>query len=448
MPSELLVIGGGLAGCEAALKAAELGVAVRLIDMKPHEFSPAHHDPRLGELVCSNSLRSAEPTSAVGLLKIEMALLGSAMLAAARATAVGAGKALAVDRGAFAAWLDGAVSNHPLITREARRVDALPRTGLTVVATGPLTAEALAVDLMALAGAGHLHFYDAIAPIVTAESVDMGRAFWADRWAEDEPGQGDYLNCPLEREEWEAFYAALTTAEQTPLRDFERPRFFEGCLPIEVMAARGEKTLLFGPMKPVGLRDPNTGRRPCAVVQLRKEDAEGRLLNLVGFQTKLTHPAQERVFRLIPALREAEFVRLGSIHRNTFLDAPRVLTPDCRLRAAPHLIIAGQLSGVEGYVESAASGLFCGLMAARALRGQPVIPPPPTTALGGLLGHLQNTAARDFQPSNVNWGLLPPWPERAAEKERPRLLARRAIADCLAWLAALGLAPTEPAPEV
>ncbi|MFH1060693.1 MAG: methylenetetrahydrofolate--tRNA-(uracil(54)-C(5))-methyltransferase (FADH(2)-oxidizing) TrmFO [Pseudomonadota bacterium] len=448
MPNELLVIGGGLAGCEAACKAAELGVAVRLIDMKPHQFSPAHHDPRLGELVCSNSLRSAEATSAVGLLKTEMALMGSAVMAAARATAVPAGKALAVDRGAFAAWLDAAVSDHPLITREARRFDALPRAGLTVVATGPLTAEALAADLRSLTGAGHLHFYDAIAPIVSAESVDMDRAFWADRWADDDAVAGDYLNCPLEREEWEAFYAALTTAAQVPLKQFETPRFFEGCLPIEVMASRGEKTLLFGPMKPVGLKDPRTGRRAFAVVQLRKEDAQGRLLNLVGFQTKLTYPAQEQVFRLIPALRNAEFARLGSIHRNTFVDAPRVLTPDCRLIAAPHLIIAGQLSGVEGYVESAASGLFCGLMAARSLRGQPVILPPPTTALGGLLGHLQNAAAKDFQPSNVNWGLLPPWPERAPKKERPRLLARRALADYLAWLAELGLTPAEAPPEV
>lgn len=450
MTEELLIIGGGLAGCEAALQAASLGVAVRLVDMKPAQLTPAHHSPLLGELVCSNSLRSAELGSAVGLLKAEMELLGSAVMAAARASAVPAGKALAVDRAAFAAWLDDAVSRHPLISRESRRVDALPRSGVCVVATGPLTAEDLAADLRTLTGAKHLHFYDAIAPIVSADSVDMTRAFWADRWS-DQAG-GDYLNCPLSQDEWRAFHAALISAEQTPLKEFEKPRFFEGCLPIEVMAARGEQTLLFGPMKPVGLTDPRTGRRPFAVVQLRKEDPQGRLLNLVGFQTKLTHPAQERVFRLIPALHRAEFVRLGSIHRNTFLDAPRVLTPDCRLLAAPHLFIAGQLSGVEGYVESAASGLVCGLNAARALLGLPSLLPPPTTALGGLLGHLQNTTTPDFQPSNVNWGLvapLPPTPGRRPGKaDKNRRLARRAVADLLAWMTAAGLTPAQAPPEI
>jgi len=450
MTEELLIIGGGLAGCEAALKAASLGVAVHLVDMKPAQLSPAHHSPLLGELVCSNSLRSAELGSAVGLLKAELALLGSAVMAAARASAVPAGKALAVDRAAFAAWLDHAVGRHPLIRRESRRVDALPRSGTTVVATGPLTAEDLAADLRTLTGAKHLHFYDAIAPIVSLESVDLSRAFWADRW--DEAEGGDYLNCPLTKDEWQAFHAALTSAEQVPLKEFERPRYFEGCLPIEVMAARGEKTLLFGPMKPVGLTDPRDGRRPFAVVQLRKEDPQGRLLNLVGFQTKLTHPAQERVFRLIPALHRAEFVRLGSIHRNTFLDAPRVLTPDCRLLAAPHLFIAGQLSGVEGYVESAASGLVCGLNAARALLGLPSLLPPPTTALGGLLGHLQNRASPDFQPSNVNWGLVAPLPaapgRRPGKADKNRLLARRAIADLLAWMEQSGLTPAEIPPEV
>ncbi len=450
MTEELLIIGGGLAGCEAALKAASLGVAVRLVDMKPAQLTPAHHSPLLGELVCSNSLRSADLGSAVGLLKAEMTLLGSAVMAAARACAVPAGKALAVDRAAFAAWLDDTINRHPLIVRESRRVDALPRAGITVVATGPLTAEALATDLRSMTGAKHLHFYDAIAPIVSLESVDLDRAFWADRW--DEAAGGDYLNCPLSQEEWRVFHAALTSAEQVPLKEFEKPRFFEGCLPIEVMAARGEKTLLFGPMKPVGLTDPRTGRRPFAVVQLRKEDPQGRLLNLVGFQTKLTHPAQERVFRLIPALHRAEFVRLGSIHRNTFLDAPRVLTPDCRLLAAPHLFIAGQVSGVEGYVESAASGLVCGLNAARALLGLPSLLPPPTTALGGLLGHLQNSASPDFQPSNVNWGLVAPTPpalgRRPGKADKNRLLARRAIADLLAWMAEAGLTPAEEPPEI
>ncbi len=443
---ELVVIGGGLAGCEAALKAAEAGVRVRLVEMKPERFTPAHTSPLLGELVCSNSLRSADPASAVGLLKAEMAVIGSAVMRAARATAVGAGKALAVDRERFARWLDQAVSSHPLIQRETGLVERLPDRGITIVATGPLTAGGLAQDLMRLTGSQGLHFYDAIAPIVLAESVDMERAFWQDRYAE--PGVGDYLNCPLSREEFAAFYAALTTGEEVPLHEFESPRFFEGCLPIEVMAARGEKTLLFGPMKPVGLVDPRTGRRPFAVVQLRKEDREGRLLNLVGFQTKLTHPAQLEVFRLIPALARAEFARLGSIHRNTFLDAPRVLGPDLRLKAAPHLMIAGQLSGVEGYVESAATGLLCGLNAARLLQGKEPLVPPATTALGGLITHLMNTQAKSFQPSNVNFGLLPPLEKRLPKKERGRALARRALADLVAWLAQAGLTPAEAPPRV
>ncbi len=443
-----MVIGGGLAGCEAALQAASQGVAVTLVEMKPLQYTPAHASPLLGELVCSNSLRSDDPTSAVGLLKVEMELLGSAVMAAARASAVGAGKALAVDRQAFAARLDAAVAGHPLITRQTRRLDELPRQGLTVVATGPLTAPELAGDLARLTGQEGLHFYDAIAPIVTAESVDMTRAFWADRYS-DEPG--DYLNCPLTRDEWQAFYQALTSAEQVPLKEFEKPRFFEGCLPIEVMAARGEKTLLFGPMKPVGLCDPSTGRRPHAVVQLRKEDREGRLLNLVGFQTKLTYPAQGRVFRLIPALARAEFARLGSIHLNTFVDAPRALLPDMCLKAAPHLYVAGQLSGVEGYVESAATGILCGLNAARRLAGLGPLLPPPSTALGGLLAHLSNTQTKDFQPSNVNFGLLTPLetgPGKLPKKERGRALARRALADLLACLEAAGLGPATAPPNL
>ena len=269
MTEELLIIGGGLAGCEAALKAASLGVAVRLVDMKPGELSPAHHSPRLGELVCSNSLRSAELGSAVGLLKAEMALLGSAVMAAARASAVPAGKALAVDREAFAAWLDDAVSRHPLIRRESRRVDALPRSGITLVASGPLTAEALAADLRSLTGAKHLHFYDAIAPIVSRDSVDLDRAFWADRW--DDQAGGDYLNCPLSEEEYERFVDAVLAGEKVPARDFEKVVHFEGCMPIEEMAERGRETLRFGPLKPVGLTDPRTGREPHAVVQLRAD---------------------------------------------------------------------------------------------------------------------------------------------------------------------------------
>lgn len=445
MDEGLTIIGGGLAGCEAALKAAEAGVSVTLIDMKPEEFSPAHESPLLGELVCSNSLRSADPASAVGLLKTEMALLGSAVITAARATAVPAGKALAVDREAFAGFLDEAVGKSPLITRRVQRMDCLPGQGLTILATGPLTAGGLAEDLAGLTGSQGLHFYDAIAPIVTAESVDESCSFWADRYSD---GPGDYLNCPMDKEQYQVFYQALTTSEQVPLHDFESPKFFEGCLPVEVLASRGEKTLLFGPMKPVGLIDPATGKRAFAVVQLRKEDKDGRLLNMVGFQTKLTYKAQEKVFRLIPALAQAEFSRLGSIHRNTFIDAPRVLAPDLRLLGAPHLIIAGQLSGVEGYVESAAMGLLAGINAARLLKGEGPILPPATTAMGGLLAHLQNKEAKKFQPSNVNFGLIPPLGKKLPKKERNRALARRALDDFLAWMYAHRRLPAEKPPDI
>ncbi|MGD8562833.1 MAG: methylenetetrahydrofolate--tRNA-(uracil(54)-C(5))-methyltransferase (FADH(2)-oxidizing) TrmFO [Desulfarculaceae bacterium] len=445
MSEPITIIGGGLAGCEAALQAAQSGVSVNLIDMKPQEFTPAHKLPQLGELVCSNSLRSAAPGSAVGLLKIEMDMLGSALMDAARSSQVAAGQALAVDRHKFSGLMEASLESQPLIKRICSRVDRLPDQGLTILATGPLTTQALAQDLARITGSQGLHFYDAIAPIVLADSVDMDQAFWADRYGKGSP---DYLNCPLTKPEYQAFFEALTTSEQVPLHDFESPRFFEGCLPIEVMAARGPQTLTFGPMKPVGLEDPRSGRRPFAVVQLRKEDASGRLLNMVGFQTKLTHRAQERVFRLIPALAQAEFVRLGSIHRNTFLDAPRVLEPDLSLKAAPHILIAGQLSGVEGYVESAAMGILCGLNAARRRLGQPVILPPPTTALGGLLAHLANLETKDFQPSNVNFGLLPPLGRKLPKKERGLAYARRALADLNDWMNQNGLVIHQSPPRV
>jgi methylenetetrahydrofolate--tRNA-(uracil-5-)-methyltransferase len=445
MSEPITIIGGGLAGCEAALQAAKSGVSVNLIDMKPQEFTPAHKLAQLGELVCSNSLRSAAPGSAVGLLKIEMDMLGSALMNAARASQVSAGQALAVDRHKFSELMETSLESQPLIKRICSRVDRLPDQGLTILATGPLTTQALAQDLSRITGSQGLHFYDAIAPIVLADSVDMDQAFWADRYAKGSP---DYLNCPLTKPEYQAFFEALTTAEQVPLHDFESPRFFEGCLPIEVMAARGPQTLTFGPMKPVGLADPRSGRRPFAVVQLRKEDASGRLLNMVGFQTKLTHRAQEWVFRLIPALAHADFVRLGSIHRNTFLDAPRLLEPDLSLKAAPHILIAGQLSGVEGYVESAAMGILCGLNAARQRLGQPVILPPPTTALGGLLAHLGNLETKDFQPSNVNFGLLPPLGRKLPKKERGLAYARQALSDLNDWMNQNGLLIHRSPPRV
>jgi len=430
----LTIIGGGLAGVEAAWQATRRGVPVRLFEMKPRKFSPAHHSPLLGELVCSNSLRSNEVETAVGLLKEEMRRLGSLVMEAADATRVPAGKALAVDREAFAAFLTRSLEGEPLVSIIREEVTGLDSERLTIVAAGPLISDPLAQSLARLTGQEQLHFYDAIAPIVTAESLDMSKIFRASRWG---PGE-DYLNCPLTEEEYAAFYQALITAEQVPLKDFEEPRYFEGCLPLEVMAARGYLTLVHGPLKPVGLIDPRTGRQPFAVVQLRPENREGTLYNLVGFQTKLTYRAQQRVFRLIPGLEHAEFVRLGSIHRNTFLKAPGLLSPYLNLIRFPRLFVAGQLTGVEGYVESAAMGLLAGINAARLALGQPLVTPPRATALGALISHLTNTATRDFQPMNVNFGLFPPLPGRIPKRERGRAYAQRALRELAAWIRELG----------
>lgn len=436
-----------MAGCEASLYLANSGVPVRLFDMKPDKMTPAHGNEHLGELVCSNSLRSDEPSSAVGLLKAEMSMLGSSVMRAARQTSVGAGKALAVDRDKFAQTLNGWVNDNPLIERLSQEITSVPTEGLTILATGPLTTDILAADIIRITGQDHLHFYDAIAPIVTLESVDLDHSFWGDRYGE--PGVGDYLNCPMDKDEWEAFYAALISSENVPLRDFEKPKFFEGCLPIEVMASRGEKTLLFGPLKPVGLENPQTGRRAHAVVQLRKENSNGTLLNMVGFQTKLTYKAQEQVFRLIPALRNADFARLGSIHRNTFVDAPRVLDPYSRLLSSANVFAAGQLSGVEGYVESSASGLLCALNALRIVNGLDPSAPPPETAHGGLMSHLANTVTKHFQPSNINFGLFPPiGGKKLPKKERGKAHARRALVAFAAWLTNLGIEPAVDPPSI
>lgn len=425
------VIGGGLAGSEAAWQAVRRGVAVRLYEMKPQKFSPAHHSPLLGELVCSNSLRSTDPTSASGLLKQELRQLGSLIMAAADATRVPAGKALAVDRQQFAACITQALAADPLVAIIREEVRELATDETTVVATGPLTSEALALVLQELTGQEQLHFYDAIAPIVTAESLDRTVVFAASRYGVGE----DYLNCPMTEDQYRTFYHALMSAKLVPLRDFEEPRFFEGCLPIEVMAARGYLTLVYGPMKPVGLIDPRTGRQPFAVVQLRAENREQTLYNLVGFQTRLKYQEQERVLRLIPGLEQAEFVRLGSVHRNTFLKAPKLLTPYLNLRQYPKIFIAGQLSGVEGYLESTAMGWLAGVNAARQVRGQSLVSPPPETAIGGLVHHLIDPTPRDFQPMNVNFGLLPPLPARVPKKQRGEAYARRAAAALSRWLA-------------
>ena len=421
-----------MAGCEAARRLNRAGVAVTLLEMKPARYSPAHKSPRLAELVCSNSFRNAAPDSAVGLLKTEMKLMGSLVMEAAEATRVPAGKALAVDRDLFADFITDRVEALENVILERREETELDPERLTVLATGPLTSEAMSQALAGLIGQEHLFFYDAIAPIVAADSVDLGRAFLASRYAPE--AAGDYLNCPLTEEEYQRFYRELMAAEKTGFRDFEKPKYFEGCLPIEVMAERGERTLLFGPMKPVGLTDPHTGKRPYAVVQLRRENQAGTLYNMVGFQTRLKIGEQERVLRLIPGLEQAEFVRYGSVHRNTFIHAPSHLNRYLQMIKAPRLFAAGQISGVEGYVESAAMGILAGENAARLALGRPLITPPPTTALGALVSHLTDETARNFQPSNVNFGLMPPAPRGVRKKDRPGFYSGRARTDLEAWL--------------
>jgi methylenetetrahydrofolate--tRNA-(uracil-5-)-methyltransferase len=432
--ARITVIGGGLAGCEAAWQAAQQGVKVALYEMKPHRFSPAHELPLLGELVCSNSLRSNAVDSAAGLLKEEMRLLGSLVMRAADNTAVLAGSALAVDRGQFAAQLTAVIESHPLITVHRQEVTRIPDTssGPVILAAGPLLSGPLAEHLRSMTGDEHLAFYDAIAPIVDADSLDREVIYRKSRW--DDEGPGDYLNCPMDREQYERFIALLGSAQTVPLHAFENPKYFEGCLPIEVMCARGADTLRFGPMKPVGLAHPVTGTMPHAVVQLRAENREETMYNLVGFQTKLTYPEQQRVFRTIPGLEQAVFLRLGSIHRNTFVCAPRVLDATLQLRQAPGLFIAGQLSGVEGYVESMAMGLLAGINAGRQALNKALMIPPPATAHGALLHHLTVSDPAHFQPANVNFGLFPPLVGRKIpKKERGRLRAELALTELRAW---------------
>ncbi len=429
--SPIAVIGGGLAGCEAAWQLARAGLAVRLSEMRPQRMTPAHHSGRLGELVCSNSLRGAGMNNAVGLLKEELRRCGSLFMRAADTHQVPAGGALAVDRDGFAEALTAAIASHPLIALHREEVCALPEGDPVVVASGPLTSDPLAAALAALTGAEHLYFYDAIAPIIEADSIDHGTVFRASRYGK---GGDDYLNVPLEREQYLAFVAALLAAEKVAPRDFEKAVHFEGCLPIEELAARGELTLAFGPMKPVGLRDPRTGREPFAVVQLRQDDAHATLFNLVGFQTKLTWPEQRRLFRTLPGLEHARFARLGSMHRNTFLNAPACLTPTLQLKAAPRLFFAGQITGVEGYVESAACGFLAGLFAAGQRLGVTVPPPPPATALGALLTHLSTAAPKGFQPMNVTYGLFPPLEGRHRKRSDRRLaMAERALEQLGPW---------------
>jgi methylenetetrahydrofolate--tRNA-(uracil-5-)-methyltransferase len=429
------VIGGGLAGSEAAWQLARAGVEVVLREMKPGRRSPAHELDGLAELVCSNSLRSDSPQNAVGLLHEELRRLGSLVLEAADATRVPAGDALAVDRQRFSALVTERLSTHPLVHLEPGEVTALPPgPGLVIVATGPLTGDALAADVARRCG-GHLHFYDAIAPIVAADSIDRSVAYARSRYGKG--GGDDYLNLPFDEAQYLAFVEALLGAETVTPHAFEQPRYFEGCLPVEVMARRGRDALAYGPMKPVGLEDPRTGRRPHAVVQLRTEDEDGTAYNMVGFQTRLTWPEQRRVFReFVPGLGAAEFQRLGQVHRNTFIESPRVLAADLSHRELPHLFFAGQITGVEGYVESTASGLVAARAVLDRLAGRPFRPPPPATAIGALHRHVTGArpAAGDFQPTNVVFSLFPALEERHRGKAaRKGAHAERARRELSTW---------------
>lgn len=423
---KVTVIGAGLAGCEAAWAVAQQGIPVTLWEMKPEKYTPAHRSTGFAELVCSNSLKARRIESAAGLLKEEMRRLGSLCVPIAYGCAVPAGGALAVDRDAFSAAVTEKIKNHPLITVKQGEVTAIPEEGVVIVATGPLTSEPMADAIAALCGGG-LHFYDAAAPIVTADSVDMNSAFRASRYDREESGEGDYINCPLNKEEYEAFHAALITAESAPLHEFDKLTVYEGCMPIEVLAKRGSDSIRFGPMKPVGLRDPHTGHRPWAVVQLRAENAEGTLYNLVGFQTNLKFPEQKRVFGLIPALKNAEFMRYGVMHRNTFLNGPELLDASFRMKSRPTLLFAGQMTGVEGYMESAASGILAGLNACRLVRGQEPLTLPRDTMLGALAAHV-STPNADYQPMGANFGILPSLETHIRDKKlRYGALAQRAL---------------------
>ncbi|HJQ18103.1 MAG TPA: methylenetetrahydrofolate--tRNA-(uracil(54)-C(5))-methyltransferase (FADH(2)-oxidizing) TrmFO [Allosphingosinicella sp.] len=451
MTDKIHIIGGGLAGSEAAWQLAEAGVKVRLSEMRGLEMTPAHHTDSLAELVCSNSFRSDDAGhNAVGLLHAEMRALGSLIMACADKYRVPAGSALAVDREGFAAAVTRAIAGHPNIALVRERIDALPSSGPTIVATGPLTAAALAEAIGALTGRDQLAFFDAIAPIVHRDSIDMDVAWMAARW---DKGGKDYINCPLDEDQYLAFRQGLLDGEKGEFREWEARSFevrpggepaapdtpyFQGCLPIEVMAERGVDTLRYGPMKPVGLDDPRTGRWPYAVVQLRQDNALGTLWNIVGFQTKLKHQEQVRLFRTIPGLEKAEFARLGGLHRNTFINAPQLLDGTLRLARAPHIRFAGQITGCEGYVESAAIGLLAGRFAAAEIKAEAIEPPPATTAFGALLGHVTGGADADlYQPMNVNFGLFPPIEGRTRKADRKALYTARARAALAAWQATM-----------
>ncbi|PUF88953.1 MULTISPECIES: FADH(2)-oxidizing methylenetetrahydrofolate--tRNA-(uracil(54)-C(5))-methyltransferase TrmFO [unclassified Geobacillus] len=408
------VIGAGLAGSEAAWQLANRGIHVRLYEMRPVKQTPAHHTDKFAELVCSNSLRANSLTNAVGVLKEEMRRLNSVIMKAADECSVPAGSALAVDRHEFAARVTNLVQGHPNVTVIREEVTEIP-SGPTIIATGPLTSKALSERLKELTGEEYLYFYDAAAPIIEKESINMDKAYVKSRY---DKGEAAYINCPMTEEEFDRFYEALISAETVPLKEFEKEIYFEGCMPIEVMARRGKKTLLFGPMKPVGLEDPRTGKRPYAVVQLRQDDAAGTLYNIVGFQTHLKWGPQKEVIRLIPGLENAEIVRYGVMHRNTFINSPKLLRPTYQYKERDDLFFAGQMTGVEGYVESAASGLVAGINAARLVLGQELVVFPRETAIGSMAHYITSTNPNHFQPMNANFGLFAPLEEKIKDKQR------------------------------
>jgi methylenetetrahydrofolate--tRNA-(uracil-5-)-methyltransferase len=442
---QAIVAGGGLAGSEAAWQLAQRGVPVTLYEMRPARSTPAHKTDNLAELVCSNSLKSNLPGSASGLLKEELRRAGSLLLKLADANAVPGGTALTVDRQRFGEAVTAAIAQHPLIQLWREELREIPDAGLVLIASGPLTSDALAARLQELTGSGNLSFYDSISPIVDAETLNLERVFRAARYGK---GSEDYLNCPMTEEEYHAFYEALTAAETVRAHEFEDLNYFEACLPIEELARRGFDTLRFGPMKPVGLVDPRTGKRPFAVVQLRAENLRYSSYNLVGFQNHLKFPEQKRILRMIPGLENAEILRYGQIHRNTYINAPALLAPDLSLRRSPEVFIAGQLSGVEGYVECIATGLLAGLAMAHRATNKSFVPPPPTTALGSLVHYITHADARDYQPTNISFDLLPPiegGPRAATRDRRARRLLQceRALADLAQWLERLNNRPVE-----
>jgi methylenetetrahydrofolate--tRNA-(uracil-5-)-methyltransferase len=433
------VVGGGLAGSEAAWQLASRGFEVALHEMRPVVTTPAHKTDRLAELVCSNTFKSTEVTNAHGLLKAEMRLLGSLILEAADAARVAAGSALAVDRDVFSMAVTERIASDPRISVLREEISSI--SGPCVIATGPLTSDALAAAIRARLGVGALSFYDAIAPIIARESIDDAIVFRASRYGketmESASEDGAYLNCPMSREQYDAFLDALISADQYHGHEFDEAPYFEGCMPVEVMAQRGRDTLRFGPLKPVGLRDPRTGREAHAVVQLRQEDRAGRMWNLVGFQTRLRIPEQQRVLRMIPGLEQAEFLRYGSIHRNSYLNSPAALSPHLATRDDPTILFAGQITGVEGYTESSATGLLAGINLARLLSGDEPVIPPPTTMIGALYRYMTEAEPKHFQPMNANFGLLDDLPERVRDKKKKReMFAERALQDTQAWIEA------------